>query len=291
MLNTTALIDRTARRTPDDWVDRYLTRIGAVHPTGASDQALKYLHRRHLLTVPFENLSVHLGEEIVLEPTPLIDKVVRRHRGGFCYELNGAFGALLTELGYEVDILAARVHTRQGLGPPYDHMALRVGPWLADVGFGTGHSQYPLRWDHSEEQRDPAGTFRVETTSEGDLDVLHDGRPIYRLWTRPVAMSDFMTGLWWHTTLPSHFGRAVICSLTTVDGRLSLSDGRLIRTVGTAPAEQRLLVTDEEVLEAYRVHFGLALDRVPRSRWTETGATPERIGADAKPERTGGGMA
>ena len=115
-------------------------------------------------TVPFENLSIHLGEEIVLEEERLLDKVVGARRGGFCYELNGAFGALLTALGFDVMLLAGRVYGEEGrLGIPYDHLALRVrtvdgGEWLADIGFGA-HSHYPLEFGARGEQADPGGRF------------------------------------------------------------------------------------------------------------------------------------
>jgi N-hydroxyarylamine O-acetyltransferase len=147
-------------------VDAYLRRLGVQHPASPTADALRELHLRHLQTVPFENLSIHLGEEIVLEENRLLDKVVGAGRGGFCYELNGLFGALLTALGFEVALLAARVYGDEGrLGIPYDHLALRVrtvdgGVWLADVGFGT-HSHYPLAFEERGEQEDPGGTFRV----------------------------------------------------------------------------------------------------------------------------------
>ncbi|MBO4260735.1 arylamine N-acetyltransferase, partial [Streptomyces griseorubiginosus] len=94
-------------------VDAYLRRLGIeppAWPTAPTADVLLDLHLRHLRQVPFENLSVHLGEEIVLEEKRLLDKVVGARRGGFCYELNGAFGALLAELGFGVTLLAARVH-------------------------------------------------------------------------------------------------------------------------------------------------------------------------------------
>src|SRR5690606_14867059 len=119
-------------------IDDYLHRLGAGQPAWPTVDALRELHLRHLRTVPFENLSVHLGEEIVLDGKRLLDKVVEARRGGFCYELNGAFGTLLAALGCDVTLLAARVYgdgDRPGI--PYDHLALRVrtvdgGDWLAD---------------------------------------------------------------------------------------------------------------------------------------------------------------
>ena len=142
--------------------DAYLRRIGAAHPAWPTADVLRELQLRHLLTVPFENLSIHLGEEIVLEEERLLDKVVGAGRGGFCYELNGAFGVLLGALGFDVTLLAGRVYGEEGrLGIPYDHLALRVrtvdgGEWLADVGFGA-HSHYPLAFGERGEQEDPGG--------------------------------------------------------------------------------------------------------------------------------------
>ena len=87
-------------------VDRYLARLGLRGPLRPSLGVLRQLHLAHLRAIPFENLSIHLGEPIVLDPQLLVAKLVERHRGGFCYELNGAFAALLAALGFRVDHLA-----------------------------------------------------------------------------------------------------------------------------------------------------------------------------------------
>jgi N-hydroxyarylamine O-acetyltransferase len=253
----------------DSWADAYLNRIGAERPARPDDDALRALHLRHLLTVPFENLSIHLGEDIVLDPAALVAKVVDRHRGGFCYELNGAFATLLSALGFEVDLLAARVFGDDGqLSLPYDHLALRVGPWLADIGFG-GHTHYPLRLDERGDQADPGGVFRIAETPEGDLDVFKNGEPGYRLETRPRELRDFTTGCWWHRTSPeSHFTQSLVCSMLTESGRITLSGRDLIRTVAGERVQERL-GDDDKVLAAYRTWFGVVLDRVP-----EVGGVP-----------------
>ena len=67
----------------------YLERLGVATPAVSDAAGLRTLHRAHQLTVPFENLSIHLAEPISLDEADLIDKIVRRRRGGFCYELNG----------------------------------------------------------------------------------------------------------------------------------------------------------------------------------------------------------
>lgn len=247
-------------------VDAYLARIGAVRPASPDLAALRELQQRHLLTVPFENLSIHLGEQIVLDEAALVAKLVERRRGGFCYELNGAFAALLTALGYRVTMLAARVLLDpERIGPLFAHLALRVDlgePWLVDVGFGS-FCRYPLRLDERGDQPDPDGTFRVVERGDGDLEVLQDGQPQYRLETRPRTLADFAPTCWWQQTSPeSHFTRSLTCSRLTGDGRITLSGNRLIRTVDGNRKEERL-GSDAEVLAAYQRHFGITLDRVP----------------------------
>ncbi|WP_329173611.1 arylamine N-acetyltransferase family protein [Streptomyces sp. NBC_01477] len=249
--------------------DAYLRRIGAARPTAADAESLRTLHLRHLLTVPFENLSIHLGQDIVLTDTALVEKVVGAERGGFCYELNGAFAALLRSLGYGVDLLAARVFGDGGLlGPPYDHLALRVttadggGPWLADIGFGR-HSHYPLDYGSRADQHEPGGVFRIAETAEGDLDVSHDGSPVYRLEQRPRALGDFEATCWWQRTSPtSTFRQSLVCSRLTGTGRVTLSGRKLVVTDHEGGREEREL-GDGEILAAYREHFGIALDREP----------------------------
>ncbi|MFE2962524.1 arylamine N-acetyltransferase [Streptomyces sp. NPDC059340] len=267
--------------------DAYLRRIGAHHPAWPTSGVLRDLHLRHLKAVPFENLSIHLGEEIVLEEKRLLDKVVGRRRGGFCYELNGAFGALLGALGFDVTLLAGRVYGEEGrLGIPYDHLALRVrtvdgGDWLADVGFGA-HSHYPLAFGARTEQVDPGGTFRVLEAGPDaagvrgvggrreaeDLDVIRDGGPQYRLEVRPRVLGDFVAGAWWNTTSPkSHFTRSLVCSRVTEDGgRITLSGRKLTATAPDGTKEVSELATDEEALALYRERFGIELDRVPEVR-------------------------
>ncbi|MFF4114593.1 arylamine N-acetyltransferase [Streptomyces sp. NPDC001714] len=271
-------------------IDAYLGRLGAARPARPTADALRELHLLHLRTVPFENLSIHLGEEISLAEERLLEKVVGAGRGGFCYELNGAFSVLLTALGFEVTPLAGRVYGAEGrLGIPYDHLALRVrtadgGEWLADVGFGA-HSHYPLAFAERGEQADPGGTFRIAEAGPdaagargggggggravgGDLDVLRDGQPQYRLDVRPRVLGDFTAGAWWHSTSPSsHFTRSLVCSRLTGDGGwITLSGRTLTETAADGARGVRELERDEEVLGVYRERFGIELDCVPAVR-------------------------
>jgi N-hydroxyarylamine O-acetyltransferase len=246
----------------------YLRRIGVTPPATADAAAVRLLHRAHQRAVPFENLSIHLAEPISLEEADLVSKIVQRRRGGFCYELNGLFALLLEALGARVTRVAARVYGDGGFSPPFDHLALVVraadgsGPWLADVGFGS-HSDYPLLLDRRDGQDDPAGRFLIADALDGDADVLKDGRPQYRIERRDRSLADFVPTCWWQQTSPlSHFTAGTICSRLTKDGRVSISDRTLIRTIGTTRTEQHL-ADDGALLAAYRDDFGITLPRVP----------------------------
>jgi N-hydroxyarylamine O-acetyltransferase len=257
-----------------EWVDAYLDRIGTARPAGPHLDALRVLQRAHLGAVPFENLSIHLGEPVRLDEAALLAKLVGRWRGGFCYELNGAFAMLLEALGYRVTLHSARAWGGGRFGAPFDHLALRVeldSPWLVDVGFGR-FSHYPVRLDVRGAQSDPGGVFEVvEHANEvgpPDLGVRRDGGWEYRLDQRPYDLEDFVPTCWWHETSPdSHFTRSLTCSRLTDHGRITLSGHTFITTAGEVRTERTL--TDDETLAAYRDEFGIVLDQVPRVQPTD----------------------
>src|SRR5437762_1316123 len=149
-------------------VTAYLNRInyrGSLVPT---PETLRDLQVAHLLTVPFENLSIHAKEPIVLEDEALFTKIVEHRRGGFCYEANGLFAALLRAIGFDVTMLSAEVANREGgFSQPFDHMALMVKleqRWLVDVGFGDSFLE-PLLLDARSEQVQDNRAYR--TIDEG----------------------------------------------------------------------------------------------------------------------------
>lgn len=206
-------------------MDAYLQRIGA-----SRSSSLAELHERHLLSVPFENLDTHMDTRIVLEIPWLYDKIVVRRRGGFCYELNGLFAELLRDLGYSVELLAARVFNGETFGPPFDHLALVVdGQWLVDVGFGA-FSLHPLSWTSREDQKDPFGVFRLVDHAD-DVDVLMDGQPTYRLERRPRSLAEFVPTCWWQQTAPeSGFRKGPRATLARLDGRITVTNEKVVIT-------------------------------------------------------------
>ncbi|NUR31618.1 MAG: arylamine N-acetyltransferase [Catenulispora sp.] len=254
-------------------VAAYLERIGVAGPLKPDAETLHRLHSAHLHTVPFENLSIHLGENMSLDIADLYDKIVLRRRGGFCYELNGLFAVLLESLGYRVRRMSVRTFSAErGFSPPADHLALHVADeggtaWLVDVGFGR-HTEFPLKFDDRGEQTDPGGRFRITQYEDGDLDVLRDGEVQYRADPRGLALSDFETALWWQRTSPkSHFTQSLICSMLTDDGgRVTVSGSKLIKTDAAGQRDELELGGDEEVLAAYRERFGIEMKQVPELR-------------------------
>ena len=248
-------------------IQAYLQRIHYTGPLGPSAETLRLLQVAHLRTVPFENLSIHSGEPIVLDDEALFEKIVRRRRGGFCYELNGLFSALLRELGFVVEMLSARVANTEGaFGPDFDHMTLQVSlaeRWLVDVGFGDSFLE-PLRLDEESEQVQGRRAYRIVRGGEC-LTLMQrfnddEWSRQYRFTLRPYQYFDYAEMCRYHQTSPqSHFTKARICSRATPEGRISLSDLRFITTSAVGERQERLLTNQEEYATILRDHFGIVM--------------------------------
>lgn len=248
-------------------LDAYCERIRYPGPRTPTLATLRGLHRAHLLAVPFENLDIHLGRPIVLEEERLFNKIVTQRRGGFCYEQNGLFAAVLRAVGFGVTLLEARVSHGDGtFGIPFDHLTLCVAleeRWLADVGFGDSFLE-PLRLDDLGEQVQGREAFHVQhdgvqglysrRTPEGDW------RSEYQFFLQPRQLADFVPGCQYHQSSPlSSFTRRRVCSVATPDGRITLSGLTLI-TTRDGQREERSLAGEEEFRAALREHFGITLD-------------------------------
>ena len=138
-------------------INQYLRRINYTGTLDPTLGVLSQLQLRHLLSVPFENLDIHNKIEIDLDN--LYNKIVTLRRGGFCYELNGLFYELLTETGFAVKRVSARVYnSTKDYSPEYDHMAI-IGSientnYLIDVGFGE-FAFAPIPIELNKETADP----------------------------------------------------------------------------------------------------------------------------------------
>lgn len=248
-------------------IQAYLDRIGYREPLDPAAETLRALQVAHLQTVPFENLSIHAAQPIILDEAALFDKIVTRRRGGFCYELNGLFGTLLRALGFEVDLLSAGVRRMKGgFGPEFDHLMLAVHleeRWLADVGFGDSFRE-PLVLDERGEQVRGDQAYRLD--EDGDHLILFqrqgsegDWERQYRFTLRPHELPEYEEMCRYHQTSPeSHFTLKRVCTLARADGRVTLSDLRLITTRGGV-REERTLESEAEHEAMLRELFGVVV--------------------------------
>jgi N-hydroxyarylamine O-acetyltransferase len=244
----------------------YLARIGVIGPIDLTAETLRRLHLAHLYTVPFENLDISLGREIVCDEERFFHKIVELQRGGFCYELNGAFAALLRRLGFRVTLLSARVSREDGgASPDFDHLALRVDldePWLVDVGFGDSFLE-PLRLKPEIEQEQDGRRFRMVAVGEVLIvqRKLAQGvwKSLYQFTLQPRQLADFEARCRFQQTSPeSHFTRQRVCTLPTSNGRITLSDLKLIRTTGEV-RDECSLPDEEEWRATLLAYFGVRL--------------------------------
>jgi len=244
----------------------YLKRIGYSGPKDPTASVLINIHRAHMLSVPFENLDIFLGREIICDERRLVRKIVEENRGGFCYELNGALAALLRRLGFRVTLLSARVPRPDGsLAPEFDHLTLRVDlddPWLADVGFGDLFLE-PLKLIPGVEQEQAGRKFRISQLNDSFLlertEADASWKKQYVFTLQPRQLAEFASMCRYHQTSPeSHFTQKRLCSLATADGRITVSDRRLIITVD-GRKEERILGSDDVRQRALKEYFGIVL--------------------------------
>lgn len=164
-----------------DRVRHYLERIDVDrdHVTDGSLHTLEHLQRAHIATVPFENLSIvgdphgpYDGEGVSLDLPVLYEKIVDRHRGGYCFELNGLFQWLLSAIGFTTQRLPARILGADGDGlPPANHHAIAVDldrRYLVDVGMGVPKLRRPVPIDGTVQTRD--ALWRVVDSERPDAD-------------------------------------------------------------------------------------------------------------------------
>ena len=246
-------------------IKAYLTRINYTGSLEPSAESLKGLQTAHLLTVPFENLSIHAGQPIILENGALFDKIVRQRRGGFCYELNGLFAALLRALGFNVEMLSAQVAKEEGgFGPDFDHMTLMVTleqRWLTDVGFGDAFRE-PLLLDERDVQAQ--GSRAYQLIEDGEHLVLRERRvgkqwlPQFRFDLQARSYGDYEDMCRYQQTSPqSHFTQKSICSRATPDGRVTLEENSLITTVNDRERRKLAVTSKEEYISLLHEYFGI----------------------------------
>ncbi|HXU62281.1 MAG TPA: arylamine N-acetyltransferase [Polyangia bacterium] len=260
----------------------YFQRIGYTGPREPTLSVLTALMNAHVQAIPFENLDVVLGTGVDLAPEALFDKLVRRRRGGYCFEQNGLFEQVLNALGFAVRPLSARVRltTAPGQIPPRTHLFLEVTldgtRWLADVGIGAFSLAAPLRFTPDEEQRTPHEPRRI--VREGEH-WLHQARlgdswtDVYEFTGEEMPPIDREVANWYTSAHPrSHFRDNLMVARALPDGeRVTLRDSELKHRGRDGQARVRTIRSPDELLEVLATEFGLVLPP----------GTPLRPGASA----------
>lgn len=238
--------------------DAYCARLGVARRRPSID-ALFELHRAHVERVPYETLWIANGDRRTIDPEDSIAAINAGH-GGYCFQLNGAFSALLAHLGYHVTRHAGAVHGSDGPTPAqlYNHLVLQVhelptdenpsGTWYVDAGLGDAlHEPLPL----------VAGTyaqgplmFSLEPSDHPDYDWLwrHDPKGAFAgmsFRTALAQLDDFAPKhLELSTSAASLFVNNLILMRRHVDGSSSITN--LLSTETTAAGAKRRLVVDRD---------------------------------------------
>jgi N-hydroxyarylamine O-acetyltransferase len=246
-------------------IHTYLQRIdytGSLEPTL---ETLCNLHRQHLLTIPYENLDIHLGRTLELDEEKIFQKIVLEERGGWCYEMNGLFAWALRELGFEVQYLSGAVgRERVGDKAEGNHLVLLVNlgqSYIADVGFGDLPEPLPLQ-----EGEYKQGFLTVRLTQQGERWLFHNhehgGAKGFDFTLTPHQLSDFAKHCHTLQTSPdSGFVQKTVCQRLLPDGFATLR-GAVLTTVRERGVEKRVIDSEADYKTVLRDVFGLELPGV-----------------------------
>ncbi len=243
-------------------LNAYLRRIGfegAVEPTL---DTLNRLHRAHLERIAYENLDIHLGRTLSLDPAQIYDKIVVRGRGGWCYEMNSLFAWALREIGYHVTLLASDVTDEfVGDGSGGAHLILLVKldrDYLVDVGFGNGlREPIPLAVGTYQQ-----GYLSYRLLNEGGrwyFENQPDGGAGFVFTLQPRAIEHFAPACRRLQTSPqSSFVRSTVCFRFTPDGLVGLH-GAVLKSFSAAGGSERIVDNSASYEQVLNSQFNLWL--------------------------------
>jgi N-hydroxyarylamine O-acetyltransferase len=246
---------------------RYLHRIGHHGSVAPDLTTLRALHRAHLLAVPYENLDIHLGRTLTLDPADHFRKLVLEERGGWCYEMNGLFATVLDTIGFDVRRVAGAVgRETRGDSVEGNHLVLIVTldrPWIADVGFGDGFLEpLPLEAGH---YRQGFLEYRVEQHGDRWIVRNHEfgGADSFDFTLAPRVMGDFARQcLALQTSPDSGFVQKTVCQRFTSDGIVVLR-GAIFRRITEGHVRDHVVATADEYETVLAEQFGI---RLPEAR-------------------------
>lgn len=261
-------------------IDSYLRRIGQRAPHATTLEALNAILFAHVRTIPFENISVLLGEPISLELEDVVNKLVHGCRGGYCFEHNTLLLHVLSDLGFTVTTLSARsrYQTPDRYSLPRTHMCLRVElegkSYLVDGGFGALSPTCALQLRPDEEQQTPhePRRLRLEGHWEGltlrspDAAIVHEAylggtwHPIYEFALDPMPLADREMGNWYTSRhANSHFRTKLMVARSSLDGRVTLLNRELTFRKRDGSTESHPVTTHNELTDVLAKEFGIAL--------------------------------
>jgi N-hydroxyarylamine O-acetyltransferase len=254
-------------------IDAYFRRIEYDGPREPTPEVFERLHLAHVGHIPFENLDILLGRPILLDLESLSKKLVANQRGGYCFEQNTLYAAVLEELGFQVQRLAARVRMGATSVLPRTHMLLcveiGVESWLADVGFGASGLLRPIRLVSGAVSRQFAWTYRlVEESGLWILQGLQNDawQDMYAFTQEPQFPVDYEMANHYTSTHPtSRFVQTLTAQLSTPEARYTLRGREIIVEKGTE-VRQQTIEDDEALLEVLALPFGLRFPAGTRFR-------------------------
>lgn len=248
-------------------LDAYFARIGYSGPRAASLDVLRAVHFHHVCAIPFENLDVLLNRGIRIDLASVVQKLVTARRGGYCFEQNALFSAVLRALGFEVTTLAARVRWNipTDSATARTHMTLLVRcdgkRYLCDVGFGGLSLTAPIELDEPGEQRTRQELRRL---ARSDGEYVHQvwrsstWLDVYRFTLEPHSAVDYELANWYTSTHPgSRFRQNLIAARASPDRHYTLANRDFTIRHADGRTEKRVIETADELLAILADPFGL----------------------------------
>jgi N-hydroxyarylamine O-acetyltransferase len=245
----------------------YLQRLGFETPPEPTLDTLRVLQLRHTGVFAFENLATITGAPVLIDLPSIEEKVLLGGRGGYCYELNNLFFALLLELGFDARAISGRVVMNQpeGSWTARTHRLSLVTiddvRYISDVGFGGMVPTAPLLLDTETEQATPHEPYRIEKQADGYMlraNVAGEWRPMYLFDLQRQEDIDYTIGNWYVSTHPqSPFANRLMVARTGDGWRKTLNNGSFAVHRMGAESERREVADVEDLLDLLEVEFGI----------------------------------
>jgi N-hydroxyarylamine O-acetyltransferase len=254
-------------------LDAYFQRIGYEGDRSPTLKTLTAIHQFHTSAIAFENLTPLLKQPVRLDLPSLQQKLIQAGRGGYCFEQNLLFRAVLLALGFSVTCLAARVlwGVPQGVITPRSHMVLLVTldgeRHLADVGFGGNTLTTPIRLIPDAAQPTSHEPYRLKVVDNAyHLQALinQTWQPLYRFDLQEQFIPDYEVSNWYVSTHPnSLFVNSLIVARPDDGCRYSLRNNQFTIHDLNGLTERRTLTTATELSTVLEDRFRLTLPTTP----------------------------